>query len=37
MKIQKKKNFLFFWGGSGQGGGSGWGVRVDGNGELKLL
>ena len=35
MKIQKKK----FWGGeSGQGGGgSGWRVRVDGNGELKLL
>ena len=30
MKIQKKK---FFWG----GGGSGWGVRVDGNGEVKLV
>ena len=39
MKIQKKKNL---GGGSGQGGGEGgegfWGgVRVDGNGELKLL
>ena len=37
MKIQKKK----IWGGGGGGvgsGGSGWGgVRVDGNGELKLL
>ena len=39
VKIQ---NNFFFWGGGGglgQGGGvgSGWGVRVDGNGELKLL
>ena len=38
----KKKNFVFFLGGvvgSGQGGGGGrvGGVRVDGNGELKLL
>ena len=33
MKIQKK-NFFFFFGG---GGGSVGGVRVDGNGELKLL
>ena len=36
VKIQKK----IFWGGgvggSGQGG-SGWGVRVDGNGEVKLV
>ena len=38
MKIQKKKKI-----GGGVGGGrvrglgSGWGVRVDGNGELKLL
>ena len=42
VKIQKKR--IFFWGGGGGervrgGGGSGWGggVRVDGNGELKLL
>ena len=42
VKIQKK---IFFWGGGGMGGwvGSGGGgvglggVRVDGNGELKLL
>ena len=37
MKIQKK----FFRGGGrdggGGGGGSGWGVRVDVNGEVKLL
>ena len=35
----KKKNIFFFWGGgSGQGGGgSVGGVRVDGNGEVKLL
>ena len=32
VKIQKKK----FWGG-GVGGGSGWGVRVDVNEELKFL
>ena len=40
MKIQKK-NVFFLGGGSGRGGGggrgSGWGVRVDGNRELKLL
>ena len=35
MNIQKKN--IFFFGGGGGGGGSGWGVRVDGNGELKLL
>ena len=35
--IQKKK--IFFWGGGGGGvsGGSGWGVRVDVNKELKFL
>ena len=33
MKIKKKKN----GGGSVGGGGSGWGVRVDVNGEVKLL
>ena len=37
----KKKNFFFLGGGGvrsgGGGGGSCWGVRVDGNGELKLL
>ena len=34
----KKKNF-FFWGGGGSvgGSGSGWGVRVDVNEELKFL
>ena len=40
VKIQKKIYF-FLGGGSGQGGGvrlgGGRGVRVDGNGELKLL
>ena len=42
VKIQKKKNF-FFWGGGGGwgrwggGSGSGWGVRVDVNEELKFL
>ena len=40
MKIQKKK--IFFLGGEGGGGsvvgsGSGWGVRVDMNEELKFL
>ena len=40
VKIQKKK--FFFGGGSGGGGsvggsGSGWGVRVDVNEELKFL
>ena len=41
MKIQKK--ILFFFGGGGGGVGSrgggalGWGVRVDVNGEVKLL
>ena len=39
VKIQKK---IFFWGGGGGGGsvggsGSGWGVRVDVNNELKFL
>ena len=36
MKIQFFFFFFFFFFGGG-GGGSGWGVRVDGNGELKLL
>ena len=36
VKIQKKKMF-FLGGGCRVRGGSGWGVRVDGNGELKLL
>ena len=37
MKIQKKM-FFFFGGGSPvRGGGQVGGVRVDGNGELKLL
>ena len=36
----KIKNFIFFfWGGGGGGGGgggeSGWGIRVDGSGEVK--
>ena len=35
VKIQKKKKFFFL--GGGGGGGSGWGVRVDGNGEVKLV
>ena len=37
VKIQKKK--FFFWGGGsgGSGSGSGWGVRVDVNEELKFL
>ena len=34
VKIQKKN---FFWGGGGLVGGSGWGVRVDVNKELKFL
>ena len=39
MKIQKKNIFFFYFGGGPVrgGGGSGWGVRVDGSGELKLL
>ena len=39
VKIQKKIYIFFFWGGvrSGGGGQVGGGVRVDGNGELKLL
>ena len=44
VKIQKKKYFFLGGWGGGRGGGvrsggvgSGWGVRVDGNGELKLL
>ena len=36
MKIKKKKYFIFGGVGSG-GGGSVGGVRVDGNGEVKLL
>ena len=36
MKIQKKKNFFFFGGGGGGGVGLGE-VRVDVNGEVKLL
>ena len=36
VKIQKKKKF-FFLGGGGGGSGSGWGVRVDVNEELKFL
>ena len=36
VKIQKKI-FFFLGGGGGGGRASGWGVRVDGNGELKLL
>ena len=35
MKIKKK--FFFFLGGGSDQGGSGWGVRVDGNGEVKLV
>ena len=35
VKIQKKK--FFFGGGGGGGSGSGWGVRVDVNEELKFL
>ena len=41
VKIQRRMFvcLFFFFGGGGPvgGGGSGWGVRVDGNGELKLL
>ena len=39
MKIKKKNYFFLGGGGSGQGGGGVrlGGVRVDGNGELKLL
>ena len=42
VKIQKKNIFFFWGGGSGGGGwvggsGSGWGVRVDVNEELKFL
>ena len=43
VKIQKKKIFFFFGGGGGGvggsvgGSGSGWGVRVDVNEELKFL
>ena len=38
VKIKKKIFFLEGGGGvSGRGGGSGWGVRVDVNGEVKLL
>ena len=35
---KKKISFFFFFGGGGGGGrGSGWGVRVDVNGEVKFL
>ena len=37
MKIQNKICFFLGVGGQVRGCGSGWGVRVDGNGELKLL
>ena len=37
VKIQKKKFFFFLGGGGGRGDGSGWGVRVDVNEELKFL
>ena len=38
MKIPKKKYFFWRGGGVGSGdGGSGWGVRVDMNGEVKFL
>ena len=38
MKIQKKIYFFFFGGGGGgRVGGSGWGVRLDVNEELKFL
>ena len=38
VKIKKKYiYFIFFLGGGGVGGGSGWGVRVDVNEELKFL
>ena len=36
VKIQKKRFFLGGWG-VGGGSGSGWGVRVDVNEELKIL
>ena len=37
VNIQKKKIFFFFGGGGRVGGGSGWGVRVDVNGEVKFF
>ena len=38
IQIQKKKYYFFFGGGGGGGGGaSGWGFRVDVNGEVKFL
>ena len=37
MKIKKKYFFFFFGGGGGGGGGRVGGVRVDVNGEVKLL
>ena len=37
VKIQKKKNFFLGGGVGGQWEGSGWGVRVDVNEELKFL
>ena len=37
-KFKKKYFFFFFFGGGGSGqGGSGWGVRVDVNREVKFL
>ena len=35
--VKSKKNYFFFLGGGGGEGGSGWGVRVDVNEELKFL
>ena len=37
VKIQKKKKIVGGGGGGGPGGASGWGVRVDVNGEVKFL
>ena len=37
VKIPKKKYFFGGGGGGGGGGASGWGVRVDVNGEVKFL
>ena len=37
MKIRKKIFFFFLGGGPVRGGGQVGGVRMDGNGELKLL
>ena len=35
--VKIKKKFFFFGGGGGGGVASGWGVRVDVNGEVKFL